>query len=148
MRDNPPVTQTEHRNKVYSSDHFYKETLTLSENSCLVDSSGQVLARLLSNIVPERLVQQLEQVSEKYKKHLKALCEISDNRGAHVTIKFGSYLERGGKGRMFVKKNPPNCLDFLEEVKEVGEFISYVYNMVCVEVASVIQQYLPMTCQV
>ena len=62
----------------------------------------------------------MKQVSEKYKKHLKALCEISDNHGVRVTIKFGSYLERGGKGRMFVKKNPPNCLNFLEEVKEVG----------------------------
>jgi hypothetical protein len=63
---------------------------------------------------------------------------VSDVRGAHTTVMFGSYIERGGSGKIFTKKTNKFYPNFLESIDGVGKFLSYMFKLVCREVATCI----------
>lgn len=135
IRDNPSVTLQQNKQQVFSRTFFYKEPITIVGHSCLVDSSGNVIVRLLSNIVPETLLNKLEIAASKHRNQLIAAKPENDVRGKHVVIKFGSYVERGGSGKIWTKKTNKKCPGFLEEINEVGQFVNHLFCIVCPEVA-------------
>lgn len=133
LRENPKVTKVEHTNKTYSCDSFYPLPLELEGNACVVDGNGDALVILLANVVPERLLQQLETVSHKYKALAQQYCTVDDIRGPHVSVMFGSYVEAGGSGSIWTRKHYPWCYQFLEDIKEIGEFVDAIYGQFCIE---------------
>jgi len=132
IHESPKVTKLQHKNNIYPRDHFYKQLLFLNGNSSVIDSFGNVLVRLLHNIVPEHLLTKLESTCEKYRQKLR---NVTDVRGTHTTVRFGSYIERGGQGRIITVKNISKLENFLEEIDDVGQFINAIFCKVCVEVA-------------
>ena len=134
VRDNPRVKQTEHKANMFSNDHFYPKALYLGENSCVISSTGQVLFRVLSGIVPQSYLTLLNNFTTKYSQQGHV---TNDIRGPHTTMKFGSYLERGGSGKIFTVKGDKQML---ESIDEVGKFVSEVFSKVCEEVAINVRQ--------
>jgi hypothetical protein len=109
--------------------------ILLEGNSCLVDSSGAVLLRLLANIVPEHLLQVLETTTQKHRQQIIKQSRVTDIRGEHASVMFGSYVERGGSGKIWTARDHLNCKGFLDDIHEVGQFVSSLFRKVCVEVA-------------
>jgi hypothetical protein len=58
-----------------------------------VDDKGKTIAVVLNDIVPLHLLQQLELVASKHRDAVIRNSLISDVRGAHATVMFGSYIE-------------------------------------------------------
>jgi hypothetical protein len=88
LRDNPKVTTEEHRSCRYLRNYFYSLPLLLPNNSCIVNSFGDVLVRSLHAIVPEDLLCSLEAICNKYK-HM--IATITDVHGTHAITVFGRY---------------------------------------------------------
>ena len=143
VRDNPCVTLNQNKAGTFPRDHFYKQPITLKGNACLIDSSGEVLARLFSGIVPEHLLQKLEVISRHYRKQVIATSAVDDVRGHHVSTRFGSCVERGGSGKIHTTKHNKHCDYFLEAIEEVGQFVSEVFRQVCPEVALDVIAHVP-----
>jgi hypothetical protein len=80
------------------------------------------------------ILQKKENASKKYKVHLHQH-QISDVRGTHSTTQFGSYVERGGSGAIWTRKQLPGMEHFLQDIDEVGNFISSIFTKVCLTVA-------------
>jgi len=135
IRDNPPVTLEQNTAKVFGRDHFYKDHILLDGDSCIVDSGGELVVRLFKSIVPDYLLEKLESSSKRYKDAVLKAAQVGDCRGLHHSLKFGSYVERGGSGRIWTVKSYPHCTGFLEEIREVGQFVSDLFSRVCLEVA-------------
>ena len=100
----------------------------------MISSTVQILFRVLSGIVPQNYLTLLNNFTTKYfqQEHI-----TSDNRGPRTTMKFGSYLERGGFGKIFTAKVDK---EMLESIDEVGNFVSEVFSKVCKEVAINVRQ--------
>lgn len=133
VRNNPWVNATEHKCNKYARDFFYQTPISLVGNSCIVDFAGNLHIRVLSSILPNHLLEQLETASEKHKQ-LMQLRSIADCRGNHTTLTFGSYIERGGSGKIWTRKNEV-CPGFLEDIEEVGQFLSKIFIKLCPEIA-------------
>lgn len=132
IRDNPHITRNQHKSKMFRNTQFHQNKLVLNGNSCIVDSKGDVLVQLFKNVVSEYLLELLEIAATRCNQP-KA---ISDVRGAHSCVKFGSYIERGGKGRIWTRKEgKPERSDFIREIAPVGEFVSNFFGLICPEVA-------------
>jgi hypothetical protein len=136
LRDNPYIRHQQNKDQSFPRGSIYKTTISLSGNSCIVDSSGAVLIRLLSGIVPEHLLDILEQSASKHQQQVSKQSMVNDIRGQHACVTFGSYVERGGSGKIWTVKDHPSCRGFLEEIHAVGQFVSDLFSKVCVEVAS------------
>lgn len=111
----------------------------MTGNSCLVDWSGCVLIRNFSSIVPEHLLQLAEKVSAQHKPALLRRAPVLDMRGNHFTARFGSYIERGGSGRIWTRKQLEGLEGFIEDISPVGEFVSNVFAQLCSEVAKQVE---------
>lgn len=136
LRDNPRVTKDAHDQQLFTRDYFYKQPIELKGDSCIVDSSGSVLMRLFSNIVPKHLMEKVAEISIKYRQQVLQKCTTSDSRGTRAAVKFGSYIERGGSGKIWTRMDSPSCPGFLVDMLEIGQFVSDLFSKVCVEVAS------------
>ena len=135
LRDNPYVSQQQNKYQAFLRDHFHRIPVLLDRNSCIVDSSGAVLFRLLVDIVPECLLEVLETAAQKHKQQVIKRSMVNDVRGNHASVMFGSYVERGGSGKIWTVKDHPYCTGFLEEIHTVGQFVSDLFRKVCIEVA-------------
>jgi hypothetical protein len=78
-------------------------------------------------------------VASKYRDAVIHRLLVSDVRRVYAMVMFGLYIERGGSGRIFTKKAHESCPDFLESIDGVGKFLSYMFKLVCREVAACIQ---------
>jgi hypothetical protein len=104
---------------------------------CLIEDSGKVLFQNLHQIVLPSVLQKAENASKKYKAQLHQHV-VSDVRGLHSTVRFGSYVERGGSGAIWTKKQLPGFEDFLQDIDDVGKFVSNVFAKVCKKVATMV----------
>jgi hypothetical protein len=109
----------------------------LEDACCLVENSSKVLFWNLHQIVPPSVLQKAENASKKYKAHLHQHV-VSDVRGLHSTVRFGSYVERGRSGAIWTKKQLPGFEDFLQDIDDIGKFVSNVFAKVCKEVATMV----------
>ena len=126
LRNNQHVSMQDNKYGTIPRDHFYKTRRQLQGNYCVLQKSGNVLFRNLSMIVPETLLQLAESISKKFKIHV---ANITDIRGTHVTIKWGSYIERGSSGAIWTKKNLPGFEGFLEAIDPIGKFVSSIFSL-------------------
>lgn len=136
LRENPAVTKLQHKVRQFTRDHFYTTPLVLTKNECIVDSSGEVLARLFINVIPEELLVSLERVARKYQDRVIAKHGVKDPRGIRASVKFGSYVEQGGSGATWTVKNYDTCPGFLDEIDSLGKLVNSIFKTVCVEVAA------------
>jgi hypothetical protein len=83
------------------------------------------------------VLQKAENAFKKYKAQLHQYV-VSDVRGLHFTVRFGSYAKRGGSGAIWTKKQLPSFEDFLQDIDDVGKFVSNVFIKVCKEVATMV----------
>ena len=58
-----------------------------------------------------------------------------DKRGYHLAQWFGFYVECGGSGKVWTTKYPKHFEHFLEDMNEVGQFLSNFFAHVCIEIA-------------
>jgi hypothetical protein len=104
---------------------------------CLVENSGRVLFQNLHQIVPPSVLQKIENAFKKYKTQLHQHV-VSNVRGLHFTVRFSSYVERDGSGAIWTKKQLPGFEDFVQDIDDVGKFVSNIFVKVCKEVATMI----------
>lgn len=107
-------------------------------NSCVIDSDGDVLIRILHQVVPEELVQLAENVTQRLanqlgKKHVKS------QRGDYWSVIFGSYVERGGSGQIHTRKEV-DCPTFLRDIDSLGCFANHWFAKLCPVEASKVAQ--------
>lgn len=105
----------------------------LRSNSTVVDTEGRVLVRLLKKAVPENLLHQLEEVANEHKEQAQRKFGVIDIRGGHTTVKFGSYVERGGSGSIWTINKYPA---FFTGTEGVRKYVSQIFKNICPEVAS------------
>jgi hypothetical protein len=74
------------------------------------------------------MLQKTENASKKYKAQLHQHV-VSDVRDLHSTVRFGSYVKRGGSGAIWTKKQLPGFEDFLQDIDDVE---------ICKEVATMV----------
>jgi hypothetical protein len=139
IHPNPYVSSRDDKLNLYQHSYFHSLSLVISERSLIVDDEGKTIAVVLNDIVSLHLLQQLELVASKYRDAVIHSSLVSDVRGAHAMVMFGSYIERGGSGRIFTKKAHESCPDFLESIDGVGKFLSHMFKLVCREVAACVQ---------
>jgi hypothetical protein len=106
----------------------------LKDVCCLVEDSDRVLFQNLHQIIPSSVLQKAENAFKKYKTQLHQYV-VSDVRDLYSTVRFGSYVERGGSGAIWTKKQLPGFEDFLQDIDDVSKFVSNVFAKVCKEVA-------------
>jgi len=137
MRDNPEVKKHEHLTNKYPRNHFFEHELLVKNNSCVVDSKGNVFARIFSQIIPENYIVKLETTAALYANKIAASrkATVEDSRGKHMTVKFGSYLERGGSGNIFKSNSIDGCSSFIQDIDEIGKLVNFIFSKVCLEVA-------------
>ena len=87
--DNLHVTKNEHKAGIFAKNYFYSILIVLKDNSCLVDTSEEVLIYLVSNIVPSHLLDIIETANMKY---ATKLTTINDIHGEYLIAKFRSYI--------------------------------------------------------
>jgi hypothetical protein len=102
--------------------------------TAVIEDNGRVLFWNLHQIVPLTILQKAENASKKYKVYLHQH-QISDVRGTHSIARFGSYVERGGSGAIWTRKQLPSMEHFLQDIDEIGNFISSIFTKVCSAVA-------------
>lgn len=125
------MTKKQHDEKVFPRDQFFKNPLELKEDGVIVDREGQVLVRLLKNAVPESLLKLLETAAESCKQAVVKGAEVTNSRGKYVTLKFGSYVERGGSGAIWMSDEHPF---FLAAMDKVGKYVSAIFKEICPEI--------------
>jgi hypothetical protein len=139
IRPNPYISSRDDKSNLYPRSYFHSLPLVVSGRSLIVDDEGKTIAVVLNDIVPPQLLQQLELVASQHRDAVIRRLLVSDVRGAHATVMFGSYIERGGSGKIFTKKTNESCPNFLESIDGVGKFLSHMFKLVCREVATCIQ---------
>jgi hypothetical protein len=83
------------------------------------------------------VLQKIENASKKYKTQLHQYV-VLDVKGLHSTVRFGSYVERGGSGAIWIKKQLPGFENFLQDIDDIGKFVSTVFAKVYKEVATMV----------
>jgi hypothetical protein len=139
IHPNPYISSQDDKLNLYQRSYFHSLSLVVSGRSLIVDNEGKTIAIVLNDIVPLHLLQQLELVASKHRDAVIRSSLISDVRGAHATVMFGSYIEREGSGRIFTKKAHESCPDFLKSIDGIGKFLSHIFKLVCREVAACVQ---------
>ena len=135
------VTEPEAQSGLFNRRSFYKTPLVMRGNAVLVDESLEVLCRLFSQTIPEKLTAQLETSAQKHKHLILDKCYKTDDvRGPHVTVRFGCYIKRGGSGSIRVSENNEILKEFLEENKTLWIFVSVLLCLFDPELAEIIQK--------
>ena len=124
----------QNKDNVFNRAYFYEKSITLEGNSCIVDFEGTVLARLVKNIIPETLLNKLESTASKHREEVLKR-PVEDSRGKRGAVVFGSYVERGGSGKIWTKKDHSSCPGFLEEIADVGKYMNQLFILMCPEIA-------------
>ena len=140
LRDNPSVSRTDHQEGKYLRNSFYERPILMDTNSCILDSNGEVLVILLKDIIPEQLMQDLENTIKKYESLAARYSSTTDIRGRRISTRFGSYIEQGGSGKIWNRKSYPWCLTFLQEIQTFGDFVDNVFGTFCPEIASHVEK--------
>jgi hypothetical protein len=139
IRPNPYISSRDDKSNLYPRSYFHSLPLVVSGRSLIVDDEGKTIAIVLNDIVLPQLLQQLELVASQHRDAVICRLLVSDVREAYATVMFGSYIERGGSGKIFTKKTNESCSNFLESIDGVGKFLSHMFKLVCGEVATCIQ---------
>jgi hypothetical protein len=139
IRPNLYISSHDDKSNLYPWSYFHSLPLVVSRRSLIVDDEGKTIAVVLNDIVSPQLLQQLELVASQYRDAVIHRLLVSDVRGAHATVMFGSYIEWGGSGKIFTKKTNESCPNFLESIDGVGKFLSHMFKLVCREIATCIQ---------
>jgi hypothetical protein len=139
IHPNPYISSQDDKSNLYQRSYFHSLSLVVSGRSLIVNDKGKTIAVVLNDIVLLYLLQQLELVASKHRDAVICSSLVSDVRGAHVTVMFGSYVERGGFGRIFTKKAHESCPDFLKSIDGIGKFLSHMFKLVCRKVAACVQ---------
>jgi hypothetical protein len=63
---------------------------------------------------------------------------VSNVRGLHFIVRFSNYVERGGSGAIWTKKQLSSSEDFLQNIDDIGKFVSNIFAKVCKEVVTMI----------
>jgi hypothetical protein len=82
--------------RTYISVVIFTLSLVISRRSLIVNDEGKTIAVVLNDIVPLHLLQQLELVASKHRDAVICSSLVSDVRGVHATVMFGSYIAQGG----------------------------------------------------
>lgn len=122
---------------------FYKQVCTLSGDDALVDTHGRVLVRLLKQIIPEHLLATLEKSAGDAVDLLTHTNNVDDCRGIHTVVKFGSYIERGGSGKICTSKENERFQDFLSANAELWKFVTNIFTKFCPQIAQKVLQLPP-----
>jgi hypothetical protein len=139
IRPNLYISSRNDKSNLYPRSYFHSLPLVISGRSLIVNDKGKTIAIVLNDIVPPQLLQQLELVASQHRDAVIHRLLVSDVRGTHATVMFGSYIERGGFGKIFTKKTNESCSNFLESIDGVGKFLSHMFKLVYREVATCIQ---------
>lgn len=105
----------------------------------VVDDQGQLLVHLFKNVLSEQLLTEMEMEIGKYKQPP----DITDVRGKHATLKFGTYLERGGAAGIITRLSYQHCRGFLSVVDKVGTIANDFYGYLCPEDAYYVAKFVP-----
>jgi len=134
MRYNPSVTRPKVENFVYERYSFHKQVAIMDKNDVLIDYDGNVLCRLLKDIIPDSLLRSLETTAAACKAAIN-LDEylVVDCRGEHVCVRIGSLIERGGSGRIRTAKLCPEVQKFLDANEALWKFVSFISLIFCPE---------------
>ena len=127
MRDNPYVTEKQAKADLFPIDKFFKSELLLTTNSVVCNSSGQVLLRLFKGIIPESLLRTLEESTNRMEPDLRYRHQTKDKRGDYISVKFGSYIERGGSGRIIISEDNTTFDFFITDNHKLWQFMSSVF---------------------
>lgn len=123
---------------MFKSTDFYAP-LVMSGNHVLVSPSMQVYCRIFATLIPDYMLNTLEESADEVFSQITSKHVVNDSQGPHTCIQFGSIIERGGSGQIRMSKNNMQFKDFIKSNSDLWSVISGLARVFCPEVTEAVE---------